>query len=128
MAVHCEYNSDKKILECVIEEKLTIDVFRSTLNMIVNSEEYPPDTNTLWDLRNFDFSTIDAETQRQWVDLRKKHPERGKAKMAIVVDSDMNFGKSRMYEMWSSELPQRMRVFRDYPEALAWLLNDREAS
>ena len=96
--------------------------------MIVNSEEYPPDTNTLWDLRNFDFSTIDAETQRQWVDLRKKHPERGKAKMAIVVDSDMNFGKSRMYEMWSSELPQRMRVFRDYPEALAWLLNDREAS
>jgi len=107
----------------MVEDKLTIDVFESTLNMIVNSDEYPPDVDTLWDLRNYDFSAIDTETQQQWVALREKHPERGNAKMAILVNNDMNFGKSRMYEMWSAELPQRMRVFRNYDEARQWLLD-----
>jgi len=125
MPVHCTYNADNNYLECVVEGALTIDVFETTLKGLLNSNEYPPDVDTLWDLRNYDFSAVDAETQRRWVAIRKEHPERGNAKMAILVNSDMNFGKSRMYEMWSSGLPQQMRVFRDYQEAQAWLLDDR---
>jgi len=124
MPVSCIYHKNENYLECEIHGDLTIEEFKATLKSLLSSEEHSPDVDTLWDLRNFDFSSVDVETQRKWVELRSKQPERGNAKMALVVINDVSFGKSRMYEMWSGGLPQRMRVFRDYEEAKAWLLNE----
>ena len=55
------------------------------------------------------------------IEMRKRYPERGNAKLAIVVHSDFSFGMSRMYEMLSDRLPQSIMVFRDYAKAEQWL-------
>ena len=126
MPIKCTYNKQENYLECIVDGELTIDIFKRTLNSLMTSDEHPPDVDTLWDLRNFDFANVDADTQRQWVELRSKQPKRGNARMAMLVNDDVNFGKSRMYEMWSGGLPQRMRAFRDYDEAKTWFLSDKD--
>jgi len=58
------------------------------------------------------------------ISLRRQHPERGAARMALIVSDDYGFGTARMYETLSSDLPQELRVFRDYKEGEDWLLSE----
>jgi hypothetical protein len=43
------------------------------------------------------------------------------ARRAIVVQSDLGFGMSRMYELLRGDLTQTIRVFRDVDQAKRWL-------
>jgi hypothetical protein len=56
------------------------------------------------------------------IEIRKKYPERGNAKIAIVASTDLSFGMSRMYEVFSGNLPQTIMVFRNLEEAEQWLV------
>ena len=42
-------------------------------------------------------------------------------KTAVVADSDLAFGMSRMYELKRQERPLPFHVFRDADEAMEWL-------
>ena len=56
--------------------------------------------------------------------VRRRYPERARARIAYVVASDLGFGMSRMYELLSDASPQYNALFRDHDEAMAWLLAD----
>lgn len=49
-----------------------------------------------------------------------RHLRRG-AKVALVVQSDADFGVARMYEVIATDLPSQFRVFRTVEQAEGWL-------
>ena len=55
------------------------------------------------------------------VEVRRKYPERGIGKGAALVGNLASFGLSRMHQTLSEDLPQDIRVFDDFDEAVTWL-------
>ena len=122
MAIFCKYDSDKAMLYCTAEGRVSIEDFQQAMLNIINSEEFSSDVRTLWDIRKMDLSSIDKEFALQLISLRKKNPQRGSSKMVIIAEGDYSFGMSRMYRMLSSDLPQKIMVFRDFEEGEKWLM------
>jgi hypothetical protein len=130
MPLELRYDGEKRLLYVTVDGNVHVNEFDDVTKSIVSSDDYPPDTPTLWDARSVS-AKLDAQAvqasggEKQFllklIELRKRYPERGNAKLAIVVSSDFSFGMSRMYEILSDRLPQRIMVFRDYAEAEKWL-------
>lgn len=126
MPFRFEYETEKKILLIMVEGKVRLDDLEQLYDNIVTSTLFPPDIRSIWDFRQADFTTIDTRFLKKIIALRKKYPQRGTARAAFVVDSDLGYGVSRMYETLSAfELPQHIRAFRDYAEAQTWLLTEK---
>ena len=125
MPIDLHYDREKNILYVTIGEQITQEEFSKAIEKITHSDEFPPDVPTLWDLRTGDFTTADSSLTTLFIEIRKKHPERGKAKIALIVSDDLAFGMSRMYELKAFDLPQEMRVFRDYAEGEQWIIQGR---
>ena len=121
MPVNCNYKIDKDYLYCTVSGKVTIDDFRNSIIRILNSDEIPHDTNALWDLRKMDFTSITKELGDELINTRMMFPQRGTARIALVVEDSFGFGLSRVYEMLSGGLPQEMKVFMDVEEGEKWL-------
>lgn len=83
----------------------------------------PPGAPALWDLTGLDFHVMDRTRLAHMIEIRARHPERGQARLALLVQGELQYGVSRMYEMLSENrgLPQRMQVFYDREEAERWL-------
>ena len=128
MAFAFRYDKTKKILYVTVRGKFTLAELFETAPDILTSTEFPPDSNTLWDLREIDLDGFDAQFMKQIVEARKQLPERGNAHLALIVHGDLAFGMLRMYEMISDKdatgLRQEMRVFRDFTQGEQWLLDN----
>lgn len=122
MAASLHYNSDKRFLTIIVSGSLSFEEFDGIGQTIMASTEYPADVNTLWDLRQADFSGINSQTLRQYLFHREKYSYRGNTKIAFVTADDVSFGLMRMYEMLSVDLPQQIMVFKNYQEAEDWLV------
>ena len=62
-------------------------------------------------------------------DLALKSPFRSGSRRAIVVDKDVVFGLSRMYEALAHDVGTEIKVFRDMDAAHRWLgLDDGKAA
>ena len=123
MPIEYRFNREKGILYGSMSGELVVEAFADAIAEIVASPEFHPDVSTLWDLRDVDFTTIDRSFEEQLVAIRRRHPERGEARLAFVVDSQLGVGMTRMYEILSDDFPQVSRVFTSYAEAERWLLD-----
>jgi len=107
---------------------LSIEMYKQTMDKIISTNEYPTDVPTLWDLRKLDFSSIDSNFVDQVTGKRKEiNRERKNAKLAMVVDSDLGYGMTRMYQIFSelAGLSQKVEIFKNIEEAKDWLLEDQ---
>jgi len=105
----------------VLRGSVRLDEFNNILETITHTEEYPPDIPAIWDLSELDTGNPEISMIEELNDVRKRYPERGKTKLAIVASGELTFGLSRMYEAFSAELPQMLRVFKDRASAEVWL-------
>ncbi len=48
------------------------------------------------------------------------------SRLALVVDSDVAYGMSRVYEAWTAELNVEIGIFRDRDEAIKWLRQESD--
>lgn len=128
MAFEIQYDKSKSVLYVTMRGKFTFDELHAIAKAIVSADEFPPNANTLWDLRELNLEGFDAQFMERIVEARKQLPERGDAHLALLVHGDLAFGMSRMYEMISdgeaTGLQQKIRVFRDYEKAEQWLLDN----
>ncbi len=122
MPITIRYDREKKVLYGTMTGQVTEDEFQASLLEILQSDQFPPDTRTLWDLRELDFRTIDSLMEKRLINIRRRYPERGRARLAFIVAGDLAFGMGRMYEILSEDLPQEIRLFRKYSEGENWLL------
>ena len=101
---------------------LTLADLQQAGKTVLASTEYSPHVNTLWDLREVDAGNINKEFLEKLVAMRKEQFQfRQGAKLALLANSNINFGLSRMYEMLSAEIQQATHVFKNIESALAWL-------
>ena len=61
-------------------------------------------------------------------DLALQSPFGPGSRRAIVVDADVVFGVSRMYEVFAHEMGPEIQIFRDMDAARAWLGLDAGAA
>ncbi|MBT3176334.1 MAG: hypothetical protein HOG03_07365 [Desulfobacula sp.] len=128
MPIKLEYLRDLNILIATVEGSTTIEMFKQTINELISSIEYPPDVSTIWDLRKLDFDSIDSNFVKRVIAIRKDiDNKRGNVKIAYVVNSDLSFGITRMYEIFSEieGLAQSIQIFRNLDDAKKWLLKDK---
>jgi len=122
MAIEYTYNPDNNFLIIKISGVLEWEQLKLAAEKLTTSNEFPADINTLYDLREMDFSNITTEFEEKLI-LFRKQLDRGNAKIACVVTTDVGFGMGRMYEALSDKLPQQVRVFKIFDEAQNWLIS-----
>jgi hypothetical protein len=123
MTYALRYEPQAQILFATLYLIPTLPESLGILAHITSAPDYPADVSILWDVRAIDARTFNANVFRQFIDARRRFPARGRARIAILVDSDFAYGMGRMYEMLSevSDLPQAVRIFRHSTEAEQWL-------
>ena len=125
MPIEFRYDREKEILHLVMESPLTLEEVRAAMKDVTSSDEFSPDVGTMWDLRALDFSHVDRAFEESVIEIRKRFPERGGARIALIVADELGFGMTRMYQILSElsgELPQETKVFRNYAAGEDWLL------
>jgi hypothetical protein len=128
MPIKLEYDQNKKILIVAVIGQVTLQEIASALEKIVSSGEYPLNVDALWDLRQADFKSADANLLRSIVELREQHPERANFRLALIAPDDLSYGMMRMYEMLSEwKLSRNLMVFRNYAAGEQWILQNRTA-
>jgi hypothetical protein len=123
MPMEFQYDPNKKALFGMIEDPLTIEEYRSSIESIVGSEEFPPDIRTLWDMRNFEFKGVDREFEEALIGVSAEYPERTAVRVALVVINGLGLGRAAMFEILAKNLGYESMVFTDYPGAEMWLLD-----
>ena len=125
MPIHIHYNPELNYIVLKPVGVLTIKMLSDLDGPLISSEEFPPDVNTIWDMRETDYSNINKTFLEELIELRNRnYLVRGKAKLAYVASSDFEFGITRMYEMLSVNIKQKMHIFRTIEEAETWLTSD----
>jgi len=66
----------------------------------------------------FDMSSPEVEQVARFI--LHHQPVEGPLKMAFVAQSDLEYGLSRMFEVYRQDHQTKFRVFRDLEEALNW--------
>jgi hypothetical protein len=122
--IDIRYSLEKNILYVTVGSHPTVEEFASVMREITQSAVFPPDVPTLWNLGALEFEELDRRIEEQLIEIRKHHPDRGRARLAFVVPSELGFGLLRMYGSLSAGLPQQLQVFRGHAEAEAWLRSD----
>lgn len=120
MTVQHSYDSDNEFLLIKISDTLVWEELKELAIKIASSNDFPANVNTLYDMTEMDFSNITTEFEEKVIAFRQQL-DRGDAKIACVVASEVGFGMGRMYEVLSDNLPQQVRVFRNFTEAKDWI-------
>jgi len=128
MPLSVQFDRDKNLLQVKAIDMVTIEEFGEVLEEMTSSDEYPPDTPAVWDLRAFEFSILNRDVMMEFILARERFEQRNNVKVAIVVNSTFGFGMGRMYELITSvrSNPQTVRTFRDLASAEAWLIEAGE--
>ncbi len=87
---------------------------------------WSPKLNELADLSHSDMSKITSEglsSLTQFVESFFIQKGVISAKTAAYSPSDLSYGMARIYGVWSEKSPEEFRVFRDYHDAIFWLIN-----
>ena len=84
------------------------------------------DKNTLWDVRALNFKDISPEKIRLFTDrIQPVTKIREGLKTAIVVNSDLSFGMTRMFQLqYNEKINIYTEIFKDKDEAVNWLTDD----
>ncbi len=122
MPIEFRYDREKEVLLAAVKSPLTLEEFETAMKSITRSDQFPPDIRTLWDVRELDLRDIDTNFVKRLIDIRKKYPERGPARNAVIVADGHGFAMTRMYKALSDDLPQQIRPCKSYAEGEDWLL------
>lgn len=120
MSIRFIHQPENNFLIIKITGTLEWEQLQLAAEKLTNSNEFKPDIDTLYDLTEMDFSNITSEFEQQLIQFRKQL-NRGNAKIACVVTTEVAFGLGRMYEALSDKLPQQVRVFKAFDDAKLWL-------
>jgi hypothetical protein len=101
-----------------------ITVTRAAVTAMLADSRLQPGFGVLSDWRLATDAASSAYV-RDFLDLLRAAEKRGITKWATVVASTAAYGAGRMAEIQSELVGLTYRVFRDYDEALRWLMPDR---
>lgn len=77
-------------------------------------------TAAVWDFRAAEFDLTPPEVREIARFILEQQPAPPPSKIAFVTQRDVDFGMSRMFEVFRADPNTALRVFRDYDEAISW--------
>lgn len=97
---------------------MTLDVVLEIIDALCVDGAYAT-SSRLWDFRGctMELSNDDLRKIVEYGSARDREPGR----VAILADTDLVYGLSRMYEVFRSSEGAEYRAFRDEEQALEWL-------
>ena len=103
---------------------ITVEEACDTLKSMLKLPDFKPSMPSVWDLRYTELMHINGEDigilSKLAEDLKDR---RGKAKMAVVVGSNLSYGLGRVFEQLNETSHLEARVFRSLEEGERWTLN-----
>ena len=127
MPIALEYDKRNDILIARASGKVNLADVKLAETQVISAEEYSPDVDTIWDVRTMDEQYVDREFMESVISLRQQQFQvRKAALLALVADSELKFGLSRMFEMLSSDFQQAIQVFKSTDQAVAWIIQTRK--
>ena len=128
MAITKFFDRSKELITFTCQGELSFDEVRSALEAMYTSDDYEYARGTLWDLTNATLQGLTAAQIWKVGNIVRAHKDAlGICKNAIVAQSDLNIGQSRMFEAQTYNLPFGFMVFRTMEEALHWLNEDEQS-
>jgi len=125
MPIELKYNKKLNYLLIIAKGHPTTDEADRGMNEICNSDEMPPNVNSLLDMQGLLFDHIDIEYIKRFVKIRKKYNQkRGKAKVALLSKSVLAAPLIKLFTILSRDLSQRFQVFKSVEEAELWLCEE----
>ena len=103
--------------------RLKLEELVGALEEVYGADDFDPDQDVVWDVRDADLTAFSSGDIRRVTDLvRENWGTSSSSRAALVVSRDVDFGLARMYEqLLDTGSSGEVRVFRDYEEAVAWL-------
>ena len=122
MKVELEYNNDLNLMHQTLHGACNIN---ELANLFDKMEEFHPRSGlkiladiTDANLEEANYDSVSTLEQRLDTFLDKYMP----INKAIIVESKLEFGIARMYEMLAEKVGFDVEVFRSAPEAMKWLI------
>ena len=114
---------EENLVKNTITNALSFDEYVALMESILNDECFRPSMNMFWDFRQgtlSGFSSQDIERIKYYIGSNRER--RGADyRVAFLVNKDVDYGLSRMYQAISDDLPVYFMVFTDEKEALEWI-------
>ena len=104
---------------------LSISLIREVLTKQREAKEQKV-LNDIWDVRGcIPDQKLNSESIGRLVEYIKElhSPELYHEKSALVVDSELGYGISRIYQTLAGELPFQIKIFEDDQQAREWIFS-----
>ena len=124
MPITFHFRPEENLVVCIHKGSRS-DILESYKSMYEN-DSFDISMNRLVDVRQVGSSDISKPDSLEQLASFTKSQFAGvkldvRPKIAIIAPSDIGFGMSRMYEIYSDVIPWDLVVFRSVESALAWL-------
>ena len=123
MPIKTQIIPDKNLMIRTASGTLTIPDVLNTINNVLTDENFIKDMHAIWDFSNATFHQGTTEEISKVIEhLKKSLNSRGSNyKIAIVAPEDLNYGISRIFAAYGSELPLPIGIYRTIDDAYHWL-------
>lgn len=122
-SVKTELDQKLNLITQTVTGDLVLQDFIKAFKTALDHPDFKKGMNVLWDLTNASLAKAEISDMHNMVMFIQFHiDKRGKDfKLAIVANSKLDFGLSRMYEAFSEVLPFSKKVFYDIKKAQKWI-------
>ncbi len=127
MPISFYFDPELNLVTVIAEGIITDDDLGEYRKKLTNDPRFNPGIKILSDHRSVEKHALSVDG------IYKNMKENGllEAKLkdcrqAIVTNSDLHFGMTRMYQAMMSDIFPNIKVFRDMDEAKAWLFGENE--
>ena len=123
MPVKNQIDLENNLIVRTVSGRLTTAEVLNAFNGSLNDKNFVKDMHVIWDVSKADVRQVSADAINTIVEHIKAHlNNRGSNyKIAIVAPEDLNFGISRMFATYGSDLPVSIGIHRDIDDAYRWL-------
>lgn len=117
---------DDKMFISTWNGKLSDEDLLVSYRSLFDNEEYKQGYHEIADMTCGDLSEVTSNGMRALAVLisQKLGTNCPPFKTAVIAPRDVDYGMSRIYEVFSSESPENVRVFRRKEEAILWIKED----
>ena len=127
MTVDYSFIDEWKLVWVTISDEVTFEQMTAYLRSLSKDPRYRPPMNKLVDFRECRGYALTREEAEKFAGLnRELSTAFSNEKCAIVAPGDLEFGMSRVHEMYTTGSGLDITVFRRFQDALAWLDIDAE--
>lgn len=125
MPISFQFDPERNLVIVMAEGIITDDDLQSYRKELTSDPRFRPGMRILSDHRSVERHLLTLEGAYQSMKengaLESKFKD---CRQAIVTNSDLHYGMTRMYQTMMSDIFPNMKVFRDMEEAKAWLFEE----